>query len=137
MISVFHLLQWMGTFLGVSVGIFAGHHWFGWIGGTVGAVVGFYVGGMAGRLPFAITTVLLKRDLDKCDVATLRSRLENEPYIAHLIISHLLIRGEPVESFQGYVSKLLTSDCPERRRCGEHILRIWPETGNPAGCLKV
>ncbi len=137
MITVFHLFQWMGTLLGVSVGIIAGHHWFGWIGGTLGAVVGFYVGGLAGRLPFAITTALLKRDIDQCDVATLRSRLENEHYIAHLIIAHLLIRGEPVESFQSYVSRMLTSDCPERRRCGEDILRIWPEIAVPQGSPKV
>ncbi len=81
-----------------------------------------------GRLPFAIVGYLLRRDFKRCDIATLRSRLDSEYYIAHLIIAELVIRGEPIESFSDYVAGLLSSDSSDRRNIGEAIVRIWPET---------
>ena len=129
MFTLFHLFELIGAFAGAAVGIGLGHKGLGWIGVVVGAAVGFIAGRILCRVPYAISSELLKRDLQRCDVATLRCRLDREYFIAHLIIAHLVVRGEPIESFRSYVSGLLRSDCPDRRRFGENILRIWPETG--------
>jgi hypothetical protein len=133
MLTVFHLFELVGPAIGVAIGIDVGHNWLGWIGGTVGAVVGVVLGCVVGRVPFVITMALLKRDLQRCDSATLRSRLESQYYIGDLIIAHLVIRGEPIESFRSYVSGLRSSHSADRRRFGERILRIWPETVEPFG----
>jgi hypothetical protein len=127
MFTVFHLLELIGVILGVVAGAAIGQRWVGWVGVILGAVAGFFVGRILGRVPYAIAGEMLKRDLKRCDVATLRSRLEREYYISHLIIAQLLIRGEPIESFREYVSELRHSDSADRRRFGEQLLRIWPE----------
>ncbi|HXD01495.1 MAG TPA: hypothetical protein VN048_19320 [Verrucomicrobiae bacterium] len=101
------------------------------VGIIVGAVLGLFLGFLVGKIPYIIAVQTLIRNLHRCDVATLRSRLNKEYYISHLIIAELLLRGEPIESFRGYVSGLLLSDSPDRRRFGKEVLRIWPDTTQP------
>jgi hypothetical protein len=132
MFTIFHLIELMGAVFGIVAGALVGRGWLGWIGLVLGGVVGLFVGGILGKLPYAIAGEMLKRNLKRCDVPTLRSRLEREYYISHLIIAQLLIRGEPIESFKDYVAGLRHSDSPDRRRFGEQLLRIWPETALPA-----
>jgi hypothetical protein len=131
MFTIFHLFELMGTVFGVVAGVAVGRAWLGWLGLVLGGVAGFFVGGVLGRLPCAIASAVLKRNLKRCDVPTLRSRLEREYYISHLIIAQLLIRGEPIKSFRDYVDGLRRSDSSDRRRFGEQLLRIWPETALP------
>jgi hypothetical protein len=85
-----------------------------------------------GRLPYLIALQTLMRNIQKCDAATLRLRLNKEYYISHLIIAELLLRGETIESFRSYVSGLVNSDVPDRRRFGQEVLRIWPDAVQPA-----
>jgi hypothetical protein len=132
MFTIFHLLELTGAFAGLAVGLIFGHGWFGWLGVILGGAVGFFAGRILGRVPLAISSAMLKRDLKRCDVATLRSRLDQEYYISHLIIAELVVRGEPIESFRDYVSELLRSDSPDRRRFGELNLQMWPETAQPS-----
>jgi hypothetical protein len=131
MFTIFHLFELLGTVFGIVAGATVGKMWFGWVGLVLGGVAGFFVGSVLGRLPYAISSELLKRNLKRCDVPTLRSRLEREYYISHLIIAQLLIRGEPIESFRDYVAGLRRSHSPDRRRFGEQLLRIWPEAALP------
>jgi hypothetical protein len=132
MFTIFHLLELTGAVVGIVAGAALGHKWLGWIGAAVGGVAGFFTGHILGRLPYVIALGMLKRDLERCDVTTLRSRLDREYYISHLIIAHLLVRGEPVESFRDYAAALLHSDSPDKRRAAEHLLRIWPEMAQPS-----
>jgi hypothetical protein len=97
----------------------------------VGAVLGLFLGYLLGKIPYVIAVQTLTRNLHRCDVTTLRSRLEKEYYISHLIIAELLLRGETIESFRGYVSGLLISDSPDRRRFGKEVVRIWPDAAQP------
>jgi hypothetical protein len=117
--------------LGVAAGVAVGRRWFGWVGIIVGAILGLFLGFLLGKLPYLIAVQTLIRNLHRCDTATLRSRLEKEYYICHLIIAELLLRGETIESFRGYVSGLVLSDSPDRRRVGREVLRIWPATAEP------
>ena len=130
MFTIFHLFELMGAVFGIVAGAAAGKVWFGWVGLVLGGVTGFFVGGVLGRLPYAIAGEILKRNLKRCDVATLRSRLDREYYISHLIIAQLLVRGEPIESFRDYVAGLRRSDSPDRRRFGEQLLRISEYSGH-------
>jgi hypothetical protein len=131
MFTIFDLSELIGAVAGFGVGVLTGWHWFGWPGVILGGVVGLVAGWIFGRVPFAIAGQFLRRNLARCDNATLRSRLDTEYYIAHIIIAHLVIRGEPIESFRGYVAGLLNSDCPDRRRIGEYVVRVWPQTAEP------
>jgi hypothetical protein len=117
--------------VGIAAGVAAGRRWFNWVGIIVGAVLGLFIGFLLGKLPYVIAVQTLIRNLHRCDSATLRSRLQQEYYISHLIIAELLLRGEPIESFQDYVSDLVRSDSPERRLFAKEVLRIWPDTAQP------
>lgn len=129
MFTIFHLFELMGAVFGIVAGAAIGRVWLGWVGLVFGGIAGVFVGRVLGRLPCAITGEILKRNLKRCDVATLRARLEREYYISHLIIARLLVCGEPVESFRDYVAGLRRSDSSDRRRFGERLLKIWPEIG--------
>jgi hypothetical protein len=130
-LTVFDLFELVGAFSGLATGVIFGHRWLGWIGVILGGAVGLFAGRILGRLPYAISSEMLRRDLKRCDIANLRSRLDREYFISHLIIAELVVRGEPIESNRDYVSGLLRSDSPDRRRFGERILRLWPETAQP------
>lgn len=131
MFTIFHLLELAGAFAGFAVGVILGYGWFGWLGGVLGGAVGYFAGCIPGRVPLAISSAMLKRDLKRCDVVTLRTRLAREYYISHLIIAELVVRGEPIESFRDHISDLLCSASSDRRRFGELNLQIWPETAQP------
>lgn len=132
MFTIFHVFELIGALFGLVGGVALGHRWLGWVGVVLGGVVGFFAGNVLGRVPYVVSFQIVKRDLKRCDVATLKSRLDRDYWIAPLIIAHLVVRGEPIESFRSYVSGLLGSDSPDRRRAGEQILRIWPETAPPS-----
>ena len=101
------------------------------VGIVLGAVLGLFLGYLVGKIPYLFAVQTLTRNLHRCDVATLRSRLDKEYYISHLIIAELLLRGETIESFRGYVSGLVLSDSPDRRRFGKEVVRIWPDSAQP------
>jgi hypothetical protein len=129
--TIFHVFELLGALLGIAAGVAVGRRWFGVVGMIVGAVLGLFLGYLLGKIPYLIAVQTLTRNLHRCDVATLRLRLDKEYYISHLIIAELLLRGETIESFRGYVSGLLISDSPDRRRFGKEVLRIWPDTAQP------
>lgn len=131
MFTIFHLFGLMGAVFGIVAGAAVGKVWLGWLGLVLGGIAGFFAGVTLGALPYVIAGEILKRDLRRCDVATLHSRLDVEYYLSHLIIAQMLTRGEPIESFRDYVAELLRSNTPDRRRIGEQLLRIWPETALP------
>jgi hypothetical protein len=117
--------------VGIAAGVAVGRRWFGVVGMIVGALLGLFIGFLVGKIPYIIAVQTLVRNLHRCDAVTLRSRLNQEYYISHLIIAELLLRGETIESFRGYVSGLLLSDSPDRRRFGKEVVRIWPDAAQP------
>jgi hypothetical protein len=95
------------------------------VGGVVGLIVGITVGWIVGRLPFAVTLWSVRRSLERASVAELRSRLDRQYYISHLIIAQLVIRGEPVESFRSIVEQQLASPSTNVHRFGRANAQMW------------
>jgi hypothetical protein len=123
--TIFDVFQLTCTFGGMTLGFLMGHRHFGLAGGIVGVVVGMAVGVFVGRLPLALSLWWLKRDLKQSSIAGLKSKLDRQFYLSHLIIAELVVRGEPVESFKSYVLALLHSDAADKRNFGWNNLRIW------------
>jgi hypothetical protein len=60
-----------------------------------GVLVGVVAGWTIGRVPFVVASGSLRRSLRRASSFDLRSRLEREYFISHLIIADLVSRGEP------------------------------------------
>jgi len=61
MISVFHVLAFVGCVVGLVVGALSGNLDFGWIGALLGVPIGAYLGLMVGRLPRVVAIFILQR----------------------------------------------------------------------------
>jgi hypothetical protein len=121
----------LGALSGIAAGVLLGRKWFGLTGMILLGLAGLFIGLFMGRLPYLVALQTLMRNIQRSDAATLRLRLDKEYYISHLIIAELLLRGENIESFRGYISGLVNSDSPKRRRFGQEVLRIWPDAAQP------
>jgi hypothetical protein len=122
---MFHIFQSAGLIVGAVVGFRLGRGLGGMVGGVVGLIVGITVGWIVGRLPFAVTLWSVRRSLERASVAELRSRLDRQYYISHLIIAQLVIRGEPVESFRSIVEQQLASPSTDVQRFGRANAQMW------------
>jgi hypothetical protein len=131
MLTLFDLFELVTAIGCLSACAIFGYHWIGWVGVIGGGIVGFLAGRVLGRVPYAISLKYLKRDLRRCDTATLRSRLAEQFSISHFIVVELLVRGEPIESFRECAFKLLNSQSSDERRFGENLVQIWPELRHP------
>jgi hypothetical protein len=134
-ITIFHIIAFAGFLAGGVVGWNVGHQVGGWIGGVAGAVVGAYVGLIAGRLPGFVSVQGMLWSLRRAPTAELRSRLDREYFVAHLIIAELIRRGEAVESFREVIEGQLRSSSEHVRYFGRVNARLWfPDlVGGPAG----
>jgi hypothetical protein len=134
MLTMFDILQFAGVVGGAVFGYRFGAGIGGTVGGILGSTVGIAVGWIAGRLPFVVSFWWLRRSLKRASVANLRSRLEREYFISHLIIAELVTRGEPVESFRLTVEHQLASQSADVQRFGQTNAQLWfPElVGGPA-----
>jgi len=125
MFTCFHAVQWFAAaFVMVFAAVFCWQSW-GWPGGIVGAAAGFFAGVLIGRLPVAISSVILRFQLKRASVEKLKQDLEEQYFVSHLLIAELIRRGEAVQQFWPYVLSLLKSDSDHKRRFGWHNLNIW------------
>jgi hypothetical protein len=132
-ITLFDILQYTGLLVGALIGYAFGHGTAGNLGAVVGVIAGITVGWVVGRLPFTVTLRSLLRSLRSAISPTLRSRLDREYFISHLIIAELVNRGEPVESFRPVVVAQLNSKSPDVQRFGRGNAKRWfPELLGPA-----
>jgi hypothetical protein len=122
MLTTFDILQFAGVVAGATFGYRFGA---GIVGGVLGATIGVAAGWLTGRLPFIVSFWSLRRSLNRASVADLRSRLEREYFISHLIITELVARGEPVESFRFTVEHQLASQSADVQRFGRANARLW------------
>jgi hypothetical protein len=134
MLTILDVLQFAGVIAGAVAGYRLAAGVGGMAGGVPGAIGGLAVGWIAGRLPFAAASWWLRRSLKRATVTDLRSRLEREYFISHLIIAELVTRGEPVQSFRSVVERQLVSQSADVQRFGRANARLWfPELAGGPG----
>lgn len=109
MITLFDFLEIAGVICGGCIGFRLGELFDGNVGGVIGIVGGCAIGWILGHLPFITGFWFLRGSFKRANVPDLRSRLERDYFISHLIIAELLTRGEPVESFRSVVEQQLAS----------------------------
>ncbi|MDR3159252.1 MAG: hypothetical protein LBU11_09670 [Zoogloeaceae bacterium] len=96
MFTIFDFFELVALVVGAILGMRYGISWFGIVGG----IVGFFAGALAalaiGRLPLVIALLFMRRSLTKTSNETLRERLQTQYYISHILLAHLMERGEDV-----------------------------------------
>ncbi|HUY92040.1 MAG TPA: hypothetical protein VMV10_25085 [Pirellulales bacterium] len=121
-LTIFDLLHGMAIVAGGTIGARAGFKWFGYPGGAVGCVLGATLGFLVGYASYRLLDLLMVRRIRSKSTAELRAKLVDDDipgtYVSRLIISVLLERGEPVESFREYVFRQLRSEDVTWRRAG-------------------
>lgn len=127
MLTLFDALQWGTASFGAWLGALWGNAHFGVIGGVLGAVLGAVLGVFVGRLPLVFAMLALQFRFRS--EARLRRVFENdEYYIYHLALAHLMARGLDVTRKKNRVLDLLLSKELDRRRFGWLCLQIaFPE----------
>lgn len=125
MLTMFDILQFAGTIAGAFFGYRIGAEMGGAPGGALGLIAGATIVWIIGRSPLVFSFWSLRRSLKRASVADLRSRLEQQYFISHLIIAELIGRGEPVESFRSLVERQLASPSADVQRFGRTNAKIW------------
>lgn len=123
--TLFDLLEWS---LALSLTIWlsnVGQASFGWLGAIGGGVLGFFGGIVLGRVPFAISLAILRLSLKRSSTEKLKSKLNEQYFVSHLLIAEMVGRGEQVEQFWPYVLSQIQSESADRQRFGWHNLNIW------------
>jgi hypothetical protein len=124
-ITTFHVIQLAAVLIGAIAGYRSGYSVGGTAAALLGAILGVSVGWFLGRLPFYFTLRSLLRALKGAASPELRSRLDREYFISHLIIAELISRGESVESFRSVVVSQLRSPSADVRRFGTANASVW------------
>ena len=125
MITIFHLFSFCGSCAGIVYGAVLGFSHFGSAGAVLGGIIGLFLGYIVGRIPLGIASMLLGRNLNKTSTEQLKSRIQDEFYITHILIAELAKRGENVEQFFPHVIELLRSSEKDKVRHGIQNLQIW------------
>jgi hypothetical protein len=123
--TLFDAFEVSGLILGGILGGEYGYANFGYIGGVVGLLVGGFAGLIILRLPFALSLLFMRRNLEKSSSQKLRERLHNgEYYIAHHIIPQLLVQGEDVSDEIPLFIDWMKAETEFCRRCGWVSLKL-------------
>jgi hypothetical protein len=91
----------------------------------IGATLGISVGCLAGALLHEFALIGMRLGMKWSDTTKLKSRLERDYCLSHLIIAELVSRGEPVQQFRGHVEALVRSNSASRRSCGKECRKKW------------
>jgi hypothetical protein len=128
MFTTFDFIRILAALGGLILGGVIGSRFANVFGAILGAAAGAFIGLLAGRLPFLIAWAWLRADLRRASVSQLRSRIETQYFISHLLIAELLRRREPLESFREPIVRQLRSESPDVRRFGLANARLlFPE----------
>lgn len=131
--TIFDVFKCVTVVAGILIGSKYGYIKFGVIGAFVGSIIGSGAGFIVGRLPYLYVAHLTQRNLENETSQRLRERLRsgNEFYIAHLLLAHLMKRGEGIGDELPFIINLLKSDDSDRRRFGWSALKLaFPETAS-------
>jgi hypothetical protein len=129
MLTLFDVLQLLGAWVGLVVGIVSGERFFGTLGAIVVALVGAVLGFVAGTIPFVLVLRMVSRDLAAKTVAELRADLRSPNCLApNVILLELLRRGEEIHSELPVVLDMLVAEASDRRGAGwAALLSAFPD----------
>lgn len=126
--TIFDLLHGIAIAIGGMVGAQWGSKWFGYPGAVVAGVFGAALGLLTGCAFQRLLNALMELSVRRKSTQALRANLGDEfipgTYVSGLIISVLLERGEPVESFREYIFRQLHSEYVTWRKAGIYNLSI-------------
>lgn len=126
--TIFDLLHGVAIAIGGMVGAQWGFKWFGYPGAVVAGVLGAALGLLGGCAFQRLLNALMELSVRRKSTQALRAELGDEftpgTYVSGLIISVLLERGEPVESFRDYIFRQLHSEYVTWRKAGLYNLSI-------------
>lgn len=125
MLTIFDVFSTASIIAGALIGCRLGAKTAGVAGGGIGLIAGITVGWIVGRLPFVASIWWLRRSLQRASVAELRSRIDREYFVSHLLIAELVSRGEQVESLRSAVQQQLSSESADVQRFGQANARMW------------
>lgn len=114
-LTVFDIFELTAAVGGCIAGFQTGYVTWGWLGAIAAALGGLCVGVVVGRIPSALTLAFLRRDLQRCDTATLKERLGSQSYVSHFIVPVLRRRGEAERDLQEPMLSLLLAESSDER----------------------
>ncbi len=125
MITIFDILQFSVALGAAMTGYRLGHAGAGRAGAFAGAVVGAAAGWIVGRVPAILASRWVHRAMRRANSADLRSRLERDYFLSHIILAELASRGEPLESLRPFVVAQLNSESADVQRFGRANAKMW------------
>lgn len=125
MFTLFDLFRWAAALGLMAYLAIVGQAQFGFLGAIGGGVLGFVGGNILGCMPLLVYRVSYRRHLKRSSTEQLKSELDEQYFVSHLLISELVVRGEPVEQFWPYVLSQVQSESSDQRSFGWHNLNIW------------
>ncbi len=126
MLNAFNMLRFVALVGGVLLGAKFGYSYLGVVGMLLGALCGGGVGWFVGRVPWLVASRLTQKSLELVDSQRLRERLRNgsEYFISHLLLAHLMARGESIDDELPVIVGLLISESGDKRRFGWEALKF-------------
>jgi hypothetical protein len=127
-ITLFHLFYMIVVFGGGIIGAQSGFRLIGYPGGALGGVLGVTLGFLVAYGFHRCLNFLMEWSIRRKSTPALKAQLVDDitpgTYVSSLIISVLLERHEPVESFRGYILRQLRSESVTWRKAGIYNLGI-------------
>ena len=129
MLTLFHVLKFIGFVVGLSTGVAYGARYFGIAGCVVGGLAGMYLGMLVGNIPKRMVLRSGKRELERKTVEELRTMLHIQHCMTpNLVLLELQCRGEDIRCELPVVWDMLVSDSFDQRGRGWAALRsAFPE----------
>jgi hypothetical protein len=130
--NLFTLLHMASIMFGGMIGASVGFNVFGFPGGVIAGVLGAMLGYFVGYTCNSICNFFFVRSYSRMSTPALRARLIEThipgTFVSTLIISLLLERGEPVDSFREYIFRQFNTTDVAWRRAGIYNLGLcYPE----------
>jgi len=124
MITLFHVLTFVGALGGLLQGISIGSHYFGFLGAVLLAPVFAFIGYHIGNVPWLLVLRAERKRFDKESTEALIDGLNGKYALCpNLVLVHLRNRGVDIQQFLPYLCELMTSDDFHTRAKGWIALR--------------
>lgn len=126
MFTLFDALEISAIGIGMIIGAKHGYVVFGTTGAVMGSVIGGGIGFLAGRLPWVLGSRWVNRRYAADSNERLRERLRSgkEYFVSHILLAHLMSRGENVADELPCIVALINSEYVDRRHFGWAALKL-------------